>query len=72
MKQEAVQKEVRVEVNAADDSDILKATITVTTTKDGAVVEETVKAIEGTKEEIEAAIEAEKDIKMEIHTEDDH
>ena len=72
MKQEAVQKEVRVEVNAADDSDILKATITVTTTKDGAVVEETVKAIEGTKEEIEAAIEAEKNIKMEIHTEDDY
>ena len=66
--QEAVQKEVRVEVEAEDNSDQMKATITTTTTKDGETVEE-VQVIEGTKEEIEAAIQAQKELDIKINKE---
>ncbi|MGC6423288.1 MAG: sodium-translocating pyrophosphatase [Flavobacteriaceae bacterium] len=66
--QEAVQKEVRVEVEAEDNSDQMKATITTTTTKDGETVE-AVQVIEGTKEEIEAAIQAQKELDIKINKE---
>ena len=63
-----VQKEVRVEVEAQDDSDQMKATITTITTKDGETVED-VQVIEGTKEEIESAIQAQKELDIKINKE---
>ena len=66
--EKAMQKEVRVELDAAEGEEVMKATITVTTTKNGESTE-TTEVIMGTKEEIEAAIQAQKEIDMEIHTE---
>ena len=63
-----VQKEVRVEVEAQEDSDQMKATITTTTTKDGETVEE-VQVIEGTKDEIESAIQAQKELDIKVNKE---
>jgi hypothetical protein len=63
-----MQKEVRVELDAAEGEEVMKATITVTTTKNGESTE-TTEVIMGTKEEIEATIQAQKEIDMEIHTE---
>ena len=63
-----VQKEVRVEVEAQDDSDQMKATITTITTKGGETVED-VQVIEGTKEEIESAIQAQKELDIKINKE---
>ena len=63
-----VQKEVRVEVEAQEDSDQMKATITTITTKDGETVED-VQVIEGTKEEIESAIQAQKELDIKINKE---
>ena len=66
--EKAMQKEVRVELDAAEGEEVMKATITVTTTKNGESTE-TTEVIMGTKEEIEATIQAQKEIDMEIHTE---
>ena len=66
--EKAMQKEVRIELDAAEGEEVMKATITVTTTKNGESTE-TTEVIMGTKEEIEAAIQAQKEIDMEIHTE---
>ena len=66
--EKAMQKEVRVELDAAEGEEVMKATIIVTTTKNGESTE-TTEVIMGTKEEIEAAIQAQKEIDMEIHTE---
>ena len=66
--EKSMQKEVRVELDAAEGEEVMKATIIVTTTKNGESTE-TTEVIMGTKEEIEAAIQAQKEIDMEIHTE---
>ena len=66
--EKVMQKEVRVELDAAEGEEVMKATIIVTTTKNGESTE-TTEVIMGTKEEIEAAIQAQKEIDMEIHTE---
>ena len=66
--EKSMQKEVRVELDAAEGEEVMKATIKVTTTKNGESTE-TTEVIMGTKEEIEAAIQAQKEIDMEIHTE---
>ena len=66
---EEVRKEIRVEVNA-DDQGQMEAVIKTTTTENGeTVVEE--KVISGTEEEIQAAVEEMKDVKININKEEE-
>ncbi len=66
---EEVRKEIRVEVNA-DDQGQMEAVIKTTTTENGeTVVEE--KVISGTEEEIQAAVEEMKDVKINIKKEEE-
>ncbi len=66
---EEVRKEIRVEVNA-DDQGQMEAVIKTTTTENGeTVVEE--KVISGTEEEIQAAVEEMKDVKINIDKEEE-
>ena len=66
---EEVRKEIRVEVNA-DDQGQMEAIIKTTTTENGeTVVEE--KVISGTEEEIQAAVEEMKDVKINIDKEEE-
>ena len=66
---EKVRKEIRVEVNA-DDQGQMKAIVKTSTTENGeTVVEE--KVISGTEEEIKAAVEELKDVKININKEEE-
>ena len=60
----AVAQEIRVEVEAPE-ADMMEATITTTTSKDGTVKTE-VKKIKGTEAEVEASIAAMKDVKLHV------
>ena len=69
LNKEEVRKEIRVEVNA-DDQGQMEAVIKTTTTENGeTVVDE--KVISGTEEEIQAAIEEMKDVKINIKKEEE-
>ena len=66
---EEVRKEIRVEVNS-DDQGQMEAVIKTTTTENGeTVVDE--KVISGTEEEIQAAVEEMKDVKISINKEEE-
>ena len=69
LNKEEVRKEIRVEVNA-DDQGQMEAVIKTTTTENGeTVVDE--KVISGTEEEIQAAVEEMKDVKINIKKEEE-
>ncbi len=68
LQKEEVRKEIRVEVNASGDDEIMEAVIVTKTTKDGETsIEE--KTISGTEEEVKAAVEAMKDVEINIEKE---
>ncbi len=69
LNQEGVRKEIRVEVNA-DDQGKMEAVIKTTTTENGETVIDQ-KVISGTEEEIQAAVEEMKDVKINIKKEEE-
>jgi K(+)-stimulated pyrophosphate-energized sodium pump len=70
MHQETIQKEVSVNVETVEGTETMKATITVTTTKDGQTTE-FVELIEGTKEEIAAVVAKRKGVDVKITLENE-
>lgn len=70
MHQETIHKEVSVNVETVEGTETMKATITVTTTKDGQTTE-FVELIEGTKEEIAAVVAKRKGVDVKITSENE-